>query len=235
MDLLVRECGERDILYLHSRTGLINFYASFGFSPHLQEGTPEDDPGAVHLPYRRGGSPRDHAHEAGTGLAGRRTSADVIGVILSLLLPVSLCSFSARSSRSSSGGKIRRSAPPRSRRPFSGRPYSREPHSRCSFTPRPSPRRSGRCSPGIDFTVVLDRLSALFLLILGVVGIADAVYSFGYVEHCNHPIRRNLLVSLMNLFILSMGDGDPRRNHGSVPRLLGDDGDCVALPRPVRR
>ncbi len=33
MDLLVRECGERDILYLHSRTGLINFYASFGFSP----------------------------------------------------------------------------------------------------------------------------------------------------------------------------------------------------------
>lgn len=59
--------------------------------------------------------------------------------------------------------------------------------------------------PGIDFTVVLDRLSALFLLILGVVGIADAVYSFGYVEHCNHPIRRNLLVSLMNLFILSMG------------------------------
>ncbi|MDD3856896.1 MAG: proton-conducting transporter membrane subunit [Methanoculleus sp.] len=59
--------------------------------------------------------------------------------------------------------------------------------------------------PGIEFTIVLDRLSALFLLILGVVGIADAVYSFGYVEHCNHPIRRNLLVSLMNLFILSMG------------------------------
>jgi len=33
MDLLVRECGERDILYLHSQTGLITFYASFGFSP----------------------------------------------------------------------------------------------------------------------------------------------------------------------------------------------------------
>ncbi len=59
--------------------------------------------------------------------------------------------------------------------------------------------------PGVDFTVVLDRLSALFLLILGVVGIADAVYSFGYVEHCDHPRRRNLLVSLMNLFLLSMG------------------------------
>lgn len=59
--------------------------------------------------------------------------------------------------------------------------------------------------PGVDFTVVLDRLSALFLLILGVVGFADAVYSFGYVEHCGHPMRRNLLVSQMNLFLLSMG------------------------------
>jgi len=59
--------------------------------------------------------------------------------------------------------------------------------------------------PGIDFTVVLDRLSSLFLLILGVVGLADAIYSFGYVEHGGHPMRRNLLVSLMNLFLLSMG------------------------------
>jgi|BioPla2DNA2_1021312.scaffolds.fasta_scaffold05886_7 GNAT superfamily N-acetyltransferase len=31
MDLLVRECGKREILYMHSRTELINFYASFGF------------------------------------------------------------------------------------------------------------------------------------------------------------------------------------------------------------
>ena len=59
--------------------------------------------------------------------------------------------------------------------------------------------------PGVEFTIVLDRLSALFLLILGVVGVADAVYSFGYVEHCGHPLRRNLLVALMNLFLLSMG------------------------------
>lgn len=33
MDLLVRECGDRDPLYLHCPTGLIAFYASFGFSP----------------------------------------------------------------------------------------------------------------------------------------------------------------------------------------------------------
>lgn len=33
MDLLVRECGDRDLLYLHSHTGLIAFYASFSFSP----------------------------------------------------------------------------------------------------------------------------------------------------------------------------------------------------------
>lgn len=31
MDLLIRECGERETLYMHSRTELVDFYASFGF------------------------------------------------------------------------------------------------------------------------------------------------------------------------------------------------------------
>ncbi len=31
MDLLIRECGEQETLYMHSRTELIDFYASFGF------------------------------------------------------------------------------------------------------------------------------------------------------------------------------------------------------------
>lgn len=32
MDLLIRKCGEKETLYMHSRTELVNFYASFGFS-----------------------------------------------------------------------------------------------------------------------------------------------------------------------------------------------------------
>jgi len=31
MDLLIRECGEQETLYMHSRTELVGFYASFGF------------------------------------------------------------------------------------------------------------------------------------------------------------------------------------------------------------
>ncbi len=41
MDLLIRECGEREVLYMHSRTELVGFYASFGFFTILERELPK--------------------------------------------------------------------------------------------------------------------------------------------------------------------------------------------------
>jgi formate hydrogenlyase subunit 3/multisubunit Na+/H+ antiporter MnhD subunit len=61
-----------------------------------------------------------------------------------------------------------------------------------------------KIAPQIQFSFVLDRLSALFVLMISVVSLCASIYSVGYVEHGHHKVRKNLLVSLMGFFILSM-------------------------------
>jgi hydrogenase-4 component B len=55
-----------------------------------------------------------------------------------------------------------------------------------------------------QFSFLVDRLSAFFLTLVGIVSIAVAIYSIQYVEHNPHKQRRNLIASFMNMFILSM-------------------------------
>lgn len=58
--------------------------------------------------------------------------------------------------------------------------------------------------PGLEFSFVIDRLSAFFILIISVVSLCVAIYSTEYVEHYHSIPKKNALVSLMALFILSM-------------------------------
>jgi hydrogenase-4 component B len=57
---------------------------------------------------------------------------------------------------------------------------------------------------GIEFSFHLDRLSALFVGIIGVVGACFSIYSFNYVEHGESNPRRNFLVATAPVFLLSM-------------------------------
>jgi hydrogenase-4 component B len=59
-------------------------------------------------------------------------------------------------------------------------------------------------TPIFQFSFLVDRLAAFFLSLVAVVSVAVAVYSVPYVEHTKHEGRRNLIVSLMSLFIASM-------------------------------
>ncbi|MGE5533756.1 MAG: proton-conducting transporter membrane subunit [Bacillota bacterium] len=59
-------------------------------------------------------------------------------------------------------------------------------------------------TPLFQFSFVVDRLSAFFLALVSVVSLAVAVYSEQYVEHVGHGSRKNLIVSFMNIFIVSM-------------------------------
>lgn len=58
--------------------------------------------------------------------------------------------------------------------------------------------------PGLEFSFVIDRLSAFFIMIISVVSLSVAIYSTEYVEHYHSIPKKNALVSLMALFILSM-------------------------------
>jgi formate hydrogenlyase subunit 3/multisubunit Na+/H+ antiporter MnhD subunit len=51
---------------------------------------------------------------------------------------------------------------------------------------------------------MIDRLSAFFLVLISVVSIAVAIYSFHYIEHGEHEGRKNLTIAFMNTFIFSM-------------------------------
>jgi formate hydrogenlyase subunit 3/multisubunit Na+/H+ antiporter MnhD subunit len=55
-----------------------------------------------------------------------------------------------------------------------------------------------------QFSFMVDRLAAFFLLIVSIVSVAVSVYSIPYIEHEEHEARKNLVVSLMNFFIFSM-------------------------------
>ncbi len=58
--------------------------------------------------------------------------------------------------------------------------------------------------PSFQFSFFVDRLAAFFLVLVAIVSVAVAIYSFSYVEHTEHEGRKNLIVSFMNIFIVSM-------------------------------
>jgi hydrogenase-4 component B len=55
-----------------------------------------------------------------------------------------------------------------------------------------------------QFSFLVDRLAAFFLALIAVVSVSVAIYSVPYVEHTEHEGRKNLIVSFMNVFIVSM-------------------------------
>ena len=55
-----------------------------------------------------------------------------------------------------------------------------------------------------QFAFLVDRLSGFFLFLISVVSVSVAIYSLQYVEHFAHESRKNLIVSFMNIFIVSM-------------------------------
>ena len=58
--------------------------------------------------------------------------------------------------------------------------------------------------PGFCLSLLIDRLSAFFVLIISVVSFCVAVYSMPYVEHMAGGMRKNIVVLFMGAFILSM-------------------------------
>ena len=58
--------------------------------------------------------------------------------------------------------------------------------------------------PSFQFSFFVDRLAAFFLTLVTIVSVAVAIYSVSYVEHNEHEGRKNLIVSFMNIFIVSM-------------------------------
>lgn len=61
-----------------------------------------------------------------------------------------------------------------------------------------------RFLPGLDFTLVADRLSAGFILLIAAVVSGVSIYSIEYVEHAKSEARKRLQAALTNLFILAM-------------------------------
>jgi len=59
-------------------------------------------------------------------------------------------------------------------------------------------------TPQFQFSFFVDRLAAFFLALIAVVSVTVAIYSVPYVEHTEHEVRKNLIVSFMNVFIVSM-------------------------------
>lgn len=57
---------------------------------------------------------------------------------------------------------------------------------------------------GFSLSFAIDRLSAFFLLLISVVSACVALYAAEYNEHLEGGLRRNLLSTCTNLFILSM-------------------------------
>lgn len=50
----------------------------------------------------------------------------------------------------------------------------------------------------------VDRLSAFFILLIAIVSLSVIIYSFNYIEHDEKKTRKNVMLSLMHVFILSM-------------------------------
>jgi hydrogenase-4 component B len=59
-------------------------------------------------------------------------------------------------------------------------------------------------TPSLQFSFLLDKLSAFFIALVSIVSLCVAIYSFSYVEHTPQENRKNFIVALMNIFIVSM-------------------------------
>lgn len=55
-----------------------------------------------------------------------------------------------------------------------------------------------------QFSFLIDKLSAFFIIIISIVCIPVAIYSIQYVEHITNSGKRNLVILFMSMFILSM-------------------------------
>ncbi len=55
-----------------------------------------------------------------------------------------------------------------------------------------------------QFSILVDRLSAFFIILVSIVSVAVSIYSIQYVEHMAHEARKNLVAAFMSLFIFSM-------------------------------
>jgi hydrogenase-4 component B len=58
--------------------------------------------------------------------------------------------------------------------------------------------------PQLQFSFLIDRLSAFFIFLIAIVSISVAIYSLNYVEKASSGIRLNLFAPLITLFILAM-------------------------------
>lgn len=58
--------------------------------------------------------------------------------------------------------------------------------------------------PPLQFSFFIDRLAAFFILIISIVSLSASIYSIGYIRHYKSHVKKNMLVSLMLAFILSM-------------------------------
>jgi len=56
----------------------------------------------------------------------------------------------------------------------------------------------------IPTSFLIDNLAAFFIILISLVGISVAIYSFSYSEHFKENIKKNLLIALTSFFILSM-------------------------------
>jgi hydrogenase-4 component B len=56
----------------------------------------------------------------------------------------------------------------------------------------------------LRFSFAVDRLAAFFMLLISLVSSCVCLYSLGYIEHHGTNTGKNLMVSMMSLFILSM-------------------------------
>lgn len=56
----------------------------------------------------------------------------------------------------------------------------------------------------ISISMYIDRLAAFFILIIAAVAFAVEIFSIGYIEHFESQARKNALLAIMNLFVLSM-------------------------------
>lgn len=57
---------------------------------------------------------------------------------------------------------------------------------------------------GLRFSLVVDQLAAFFILVISIIAFCTGIYSFSYAEHIAGAVKRNLLVSLMAVFVVSM-------------------------------
>jgi formate hydrogenlyase subunit 3/multisubunit Na+/H+ antiporter MnhD subunit len=72
------------------------------------------------------------------------------------------------------------------------------------FNPRDTLITLYQLNSSLIFSLHLDRLSSLFIALVSIVSACVVIYSFGYVEHSGSGIKKQLVIALLALFILSM-------------------------------